>query len=104
LEDARYKVWLVETYAITKHDVLGEYLCGDRSFETIAEALEYAHSEETAKRAREGEERRQREVEQQSEWERKCAEQAHEVEDNRTIFIGVVFLYVIVLVGYHAIF
>lgn len=81
LEDARYKVWLVENYAITKNDVLGEYLCGDRSFQTISDALEYAHAEETAKRALEEQVRQKREAEWQAEKEKRIAKQA--IDDAR---------------------
>jgi hypothetical protein len=34
LENAQYRLWLVNTYGIERNDVLGEFICGERSFKT----------------------------------------------------------------------
>lgn len=46
LENAKYKIWLIECYGIEKNDVLNEFVCGELSFKTIDEALIFAHHEE----------------------------------------------------------
>jgi biotin transporter BioY len=38
-----YKVWLVARHAIVRNEVLGRFVCGDRLFETVDEALAHAH-------------------------------------------------------------
>ena len=49
LDNAQYRVWLVSSYAIERNEVLGEVICGERSFKTIDEALRFAHDLEIAK-------------------------------------------------------
>jgi hypothetical protein len=49
LDNAQYRLWLVKTYAIERNEVLGEVICGKRSFKTIEEALFFAHELENAK-------------------------------------------------------
>jgi len=39
-----YKIYLVKKYKIEKMDVLGKFACGERLFETIEEALNFADS------------------------------------------------------------
>jgi hypothetical protein len=49
LENAKYRVWLVNEYGIEKNDVLGEVICGERSFSNVDTALQYAHDAELRK-------------------------------------------------------
>lgn len=49
LENAQYRVWLVNEYGIEKNDVLGEVICGERSFSNVDTALQYAHDAELRK-------------------------------------------------------
>lgn len=46
LSNAKYKVWLIEAYGIEKNEVLGEFVCGEKSFKTVDEALEFAHAKQ----------------------------------------------------------
>lgn len=85
LGNAQYKVWLVETYGITKNEVLGEFVCGEKSFKSIDDALQFAHSEETEKRARMEEERSRREAEHLAEIERLVQKQAIDDARNRRL-------------------
>ena len=48
LENDLYRVWLVDAYDIQKNDVLGQYLCAGRPFDTADSALEYAHLSDKA--------------------------------------------------------
>lgn len=50
LENAQYRLWLVKTYGIERNDVLGEVICGERSFKTIDDALRFAHESESDKK------------------------------------------------------
>jgi len=49
LENARYRVWLVNEYGIQKNEVLGEVICGEKSFSNVDTALQYAHDAELKK-------------------------------------------------------
>lgn len=51
LENAQYRLWLVSKYAIERNDVLGEVICGEKSFKSVDEALQFADGIEKAKRA-----------------------------------------------------
>lgn len=99
LQNAQYKVWLIETYCITRNEVLGEFVCGENSFNSIDDALHFAHSEETKKRVREEEERRQREAERQAERERLLELQAEEDAKNRRLAKWVAISLVVILLG-----
>lgn len=70
LSNTRYKVWLIDAYGIEKNEVLGEFLCGEKSFETVDEALEFAHAKEVEKQTQAEHERQQRKIERQAENER----------------------------------
>ena len=48
LDNDLYRVWLVDAYDIQKNDVLGQYLCAGRPFDTADSALEYAHLSDKA--------------------------------------------------------
>ena len=48
-----YKIWLVETYEIKKNDVFEKYVCNEKLFETLDDALIYANSLEEEMRAKE---------------------------------------------------
>lgn len=61
LSNARYKVWLIDAYRIEKNEVLGEFLCGENSFKTVDEALDFAHAKEVEKQAQAEIERQKRE-------------------------------------------
>ena len=50
LENAQYRLWLVKTYGIERNEVLGEVICGERSFKTIDDALRFAHESECDKK------------------------------------------------------
>lgn len=43
LEDAAYKIYLADTYSIEKHDLFDKYVCKDKMFDQLQEALDYAH-------------------------------------------------------------
>lgn len=43
LEDAAYKIYLADTYRIEKHDLFDKYVCKDKMFDQLQEALNYAH-------------------------------------------------------------
>ncbi len=49
LHNAQYRVWLVNEYGIERNDVLGEVICGERSFSNVDTALQYAHDAELRK-------------------------------------------------------
>lgn len=44
LGNAQYRLWLVKNYKIERNEVLGEVICGQKSFKTTDDALTYAHS------------------------------------------------------------
>lgn len=44
LSNDAYKIYLVKKYEIEKNDVLAKFICNDRLFATVDEALEFAHS------------------------------------------------------------
>ncbi len=50
LDNAQYRLWLVNTYFIKRNEVLGEVICGERAFKTIDEALVFANDLEIAKK------------------------------------------------------
>jgi hypothetical protein len=43
LDDDAYKIWLVERFNITRNDALGGLICNKKLFQTIEDALSYAH-------------------------------------------------------------
>ena len=47
-----YKIWLVENYEVKKNDVFEKYICNEKLFETLDEALAYADALEAEKRSR----------------------------------------------------
>ncbi len=49
LENAQYRIWLVREYAIERNDVLGEVICGEKSFKTMDDALRFADAIERKK-------------------------------------------------------
>jgi hypothetical protein len=49
IDNAQYRLWLTKTYSISKNDVLGEYVCGDKAFPTGEDAIKYAHGLEQEK-------------------------------------------------------
>ena len=44
LTNDAYKIYLVKKYEIEKNDVLSKFICNNRLFATVDEALEFAHS------------------------------------------------------------
>jgi hypothetical protein len=44
LSNDAYKIYLVKKYEIEKNDVLSKFICNDKLFATVDEALEFAHS------------------------------------------------------------
>lgn len=78
LLNAQYKLWLIETYGIIKSEILGEFVCGEKSFKSIDDALEFAHVEETEKRDREEKESERREAEWEAEREKLLADRAEQ--------------------------
>lgn len=44
LDNPQYRLWLVKRYEIERNELLGEVICGEKSFKTAEEALGYAHS------------------------------------------------------------
>ncbi len=51
LENAQYRLWLVNEYKIERNDILGEFICRDKSFKTVDDALEFADEAEKTKKA-----------------------------------------------------
>lgn len=97
LSNARYKVWLIEAYGIEKNEVLGEFVCGEKSFKSVDEALEFALAKEVEKQAQAEMERQKREIERQAEEERTIAlraerEAAEKETQKMTLIIGGVLL------------
>lgn len=101
LSNARYKVWLIEAYGIEKNEVLGEFLCGENSFKTVDEALEFAHGKEVEKLAEAEAQRQRRELERQAEHERmlelKAEREAEEKKTQKLLLIIVGVLLVIAI-------
>lgn len=46
LSSANYKIFLIEKYSIRKVDVLDQYVCNDKLFDTVDAALLHAHEAE----------------------------------------------------------
>lgn len=44
-----YKIWLVDYYAIVRNETLGLFVCGDKLFATLDEALQEVHSRELSR-------------------------------------------------------
>lgn len=53
LIDDSYRIWLVKKYDIIKNDVLNSFVCNNKLFTTIDEALNHAHQLEQAAVAKE---------------------------------------------------
>ncbi len=79
LADADYRIWLTEEYSITKNDVLGQFYCSNRLFDTADEAVAHAHELETQKCNAERE-KQQAEKERQEKIERERRAQLEEAE------------------------
>lgn len=79
LADADYRIWLTEEYSITKNDVLGQFYCSNRLFDTADEAVAHAHELETQKCNAERE-KQQAEKERQEKNERERRAQWEEAE------------------------
>ena len=90
LSNAQYKVWLIESYGIEKNDVLGEYVCGTKSFKQVDKALDFAHAQELEKRA----EAKKKDEELERAWQERKMETAGE---NSIVFGFIIFFLVLVL-------
>jgi hypothetical protein len=60
LENDKYKIYLVEKYSIGKHEILGQYLVGEKLYDTIQSALDAAHDSESDEMLREHEVREEK--------------------------------------------
>jgi hypothetical protein len=79
LKNDAYKLWLTSRYGIKRNDVLGSYVCEERLFPTVDEALHYASEQHLAEvAAAEAEQRRKAE---ERDRQREAAQQAYEEAD-----------------------
>ncbi len=46
LANDAYKIYLLDFYSITKNDVLSKFICDEKIFESVDDALEYAHEKD----------------------------------------------------------
>jgi len=62
LESDAYRIWLVDTYKIVKDDTFGQFICQAKLFDTLDEAIGYAHQMQAEKDQRNTDEVAAREI------------------------------------------
>jgi len=89
LSEDSYKIWLVKRYGIERNEALGQFICNERLFSSLEDALSFADSLEREKFAR------AQQVREESE-----QEESDEIHDNRLVIglVAVVALVCITLV------
>ena len=96
LESDSYRIWLAKKYQIKKNDLFEKYECKEQLFETLQDALHFAHEQEESQKLSED-----LEIYKKPQHKRDLEEDGEDQDDNTGFFVflaGGIFIFLLVAV------